>query len=100
MEPASKLSALAQPFGVGVAIKFWSRLFNSFLEANQIGFVHALAFSDIDTSRELLRRQLQLTTSSRSATLASDREVNKIITNTYIIKYYVPSREKFLLNLN
>ena len=68
MKTASKLSALAQPFGVGVAIKFWSRLFNSFLEANQIGFVHASAVSDISdiaTSPELLKRQRQLITSSR-----------------------------------
>jgi len=36
MESASKLSALAQPFGVGDALKFWFGLFNFFLEANQI----------------------------------------------------------------
>jgi hypothetical protein len=36
MEPASKLSALAQPFGVGKALKSWFGLFNLFLEANQI----------------------------------------------------------------
>jgi len=36
MESTSKLSALAQPFGVGDAIKSWFGLFNLFLEANQI----------------------------------------------------------------
>jgi hypothetical protein len=81
MESVSKLSALAQPFGVGDALKSWFGLFNLFLEANQIIVaenMHALTFSDIATSRELLRRQLQLITSSRSATLASDREVNNL----------------------
>jgi hypothetical protein len=81
MESASRLSALAQPFGVGDALKSWFGLFNLFLEANQIIVeenLHALTFSDIATSRELLRRQLQLITSSRSATLASDREVNNL----------------------
>jgi hypothetical protein len=81
MESASKLSALAQPFGVGDALKSWFGLFNLFLEAHQIIVtenLHALTFSDIATSRELLRCQLQLITSSRSATLASDREVNNL----------------------
>jgi len=36
MESASKLSALALPFGVEDAIKSWFGLFNYFLEANQI----------------------------------------------------------------
>ena len=36
MKPASKLSALAQQFSVGDAIKSWFGLFNLFLEANQI----------------------------------------------------------------
>ena len=79
MESASKLSSLAQPFGVGDALKSWFGLFYLFLEANQIIVaenLHALTFSDIATSRDLLRRQLQLITSSRSVTLASDREVN------------------------
>jgi len=78
MESASKLSALTQPFGVGDAIKSWFGLFSLFLEANQIVIaenLHASAFSDIATSRELLRRQLQLVTSSRSTTLASGIEV-------------------------
>ena len=55
MESASKLSAVAQPFGVGDAIKSWFGLFNLFLEANQIVIaenLHALTFSDIATSRE------------------------------------------------
>ena len=52
-----------------------------FLEANLIVIaenLYALTFSDIATSRDLLRRQLELITSSRSPTLASDREVNKL----------------------
>ena len=58
MESASKLSALAEPFGVGDAIKSWFGLFNLFLEANQIVIaenLHVSAFSDIATSRELFR---------------------------------------------
>jgi len=58
MESASNLSALAQPVGVRDAIKSLFGLFNLFLEANQIGIaeiLHASAFSDIATSRELLR---------------------------------------------
>ena len=70
MESASKLSALAQPFGVGgVAIKSWFGLLNLCLEANQIVIVENLyssTFSDIASSRELLRRQLQIITTSRS----------------------------------
>ena len=57
MESALKLSALAQPFGVGDAIKSWFRLFNLFLEANQIVIevnLHAPIVSDITTSQELL----------------------------------------------
>ena len=74
MESASKLSALAQPFVVGDALKSRFGLFNLFLEANQIKIVenlHASTFSDTTTLRELLRRQLQLITSSRSTLLAS-----------------------------
>ena len=59
MESASKLSALAQPFGVGNAIKSWFWLFNLLLEANQIVIaenLHTLTFSDIATSRDLLQR--------------------------------------------
>ena len=59
MESASKLSALAQPFGVRDALKSWFVLFNLFLEANQIviaEILHALTFSDIATSRDLLQR--------------------------------------------
>jgi len=59
MESASTLLALAQPFGVRDAIKFWFGLFTLFLEANQIVIaenLHASAFSDIATSRELLKR--------------------------------------------
>ena len=81
MESASKLSVLAKPFGVGDAIKSWFGLFNLFLEANQIVIAEnldALTFSDIATSRELLKRQLPLITSSSSTTLASDREVNNL----------------------
>jgi len=81
MESASKPSALVQPFGVGDAIKPWFGLFNLLLEANQIIVVdnlHALTFSDIATSRELLRRHLQLITSSRSIILSSGREVNNL----------------------
>jgi len=76
MESVSKLSALAQPFGVGDTIKSWFGLFNLFLGANQIIVahnLHASAFSDIAASRELLRRQLQLITSSSSTILASGR---------------------------
>jgi len=79
MEPASKLSALAQPFGVGDTIKSWFGLFNLFLEAIQIVLaetLHASAFSDIATSRKLLKRQLQLITSSRSTILFSGKQVN------------------------
>ena len=50
MESASKLSALALPFGDGDAIKPLFRLFNLFLKSNQIVVVenfHASAFSDI-----------------------------------------------------
>jgi hypothetical protein len=36
IESAAKLSALAQPFGAGDAIKSWFGLFNLFLEAYQI----------------------------------------------------------------
>jgi len=79
MESASKLSALAQPFGVGDALKSWFGLFNLFLEANQIVIaenLHVSAFSDIATSRELLRRQLQLITSSQSHILSYGRELS------------------------
>ena len=79
MESALKLSAMAHPFGVGGASKSWFGLFILFLEANQIVIaenLHALTFSDIATSRDLLRRQLQLITSSRSTTFVSDRKVN------------------------
>ena len=59
MESASKLSALAQSFGVGDALKLWFGLFNLFLEANQIivaDNLHALIVPEFTTSRELLRR--------------------------------------------
>jgi hypothetical protein len=59
MESASKLLALAQPFDVGDTFKSWFGLFNLFLEVNQIVIaenLHASTFSDIATSRELLRR--------------------------------------------
>jgi hypothetical protein len=72
---------LAQPFRVGDAIKSWFGLFNLFLEANQTVIavnLHALTFSDIATSRKLLQRQLQLITSLRPTTLASDGEVNNL----------------------
>ena len=81
MESASKLSALAQPFDVVDAIKSWFGLFTLFLEANQIVIAENLdasAFSDIATSRELLKRQLQLITSSRSTISASSKEVNNL----------------------
>ena len=81
MESVSKLSALAKLFGVGDALKSWFGLFNLFLGANQIVIaenLHASSFSDIVTSRELLRRQLQLITSSRSPLLASGKEVNNL----------------------
>jgi len=64
MQSVLKLSALAQPFGVGDAIKSWFGLFNLFFEANQIVFaenLHTSAISDIARFRELLRRQLQQT---------------------------------------
>ena len=69
MESALKLSASAQTFGARVAIKWWIGFFTLFSEANQIVIVdnlHASAFSDIATSRELLRYQLQLIISPRS----------------------------------
>jgi len=72
---------LAQPFGVGNAIKSWFGLFNLFLEANQIVIaesLQALTLSDIATSRELLKRRLQLIKSSRSTTLASGTEMNNL----------------------
>ena len=53
MESASKLSALAQSFGVGDAIKLWFGLFSLFLGAKQIVIAEnllALTFSDIATS--------------------------------------------------
>jgi phage FluMu protein gp41 len=71
-----KLSALAQLFGVENAIKSCFGLFNLFLEANQIVIaedLHTLTFSDIATSRELLRRQVQIITSLRSNILSSDK---------------------------
>ena len=58
MESASKLSALAQPFRVGDAIKSWFGLFYLFLEADQIVIaenLHVSALSAIVTSRELLK---------------------------------------------
>ena len=81
MESAPKLADLAQPYGVGDAIKLWFGLFNLFLGANQIVIaenLHAITFSDIATSRDLLKRQLQLITSLRSTTLASGSEVNNL----------------------
>ena len=81
MEPASKLSALAQPFGVEDAIESWIGLFDLFLEANQIvivGNLHASAFSGIATSQELLKRQLQLITSSCSSILSPNKELNNL----------------------
>ena len=62
MEVAFKLSALAQPFGVGDALKSRFGLLNLFLEANQIVLekkLQVLSFSDIAASQELLKRQLQ-----------------------------------------
>ena len=81
MEPALKLSVLAQPYGVGHAIKSFLGLFNLFLEANQIVLAEnfrASAFSYIAKSRVLLKRQLQLITSSRSTILSSGKEVNNL----------------------
>jgi len=56
-------------------------LFNLFLVANQIVIVenlHALTFADIDTSQNLLKRQLQLITSLRSTILASGTKMNNL----------------------
>ena len=81
MDSASKLSTLVQPFGVGEALKSWFGLFNLFLEASQIVIVedlHAFNASDSATSRGLLKRQLQLITSSRSTILASGTEMNNL----------------------
>ena len=81
MGSASKLSALVQPFGVGDALKSWFGSFNFSVEANQIVIVdnlHALTFSDIATSRDLLRRQLQLIISSRSTISAFGTEMNNL----------------------
>ena len=78
MESALNLSAFAQPFVLGDAIKSW---FTIFLEANQIVIaenLHALAFSDIATTRELRQLQLQLISSSRLTILAPGREVNNL----------------------
>jgi len=61
MEAAAKLSVFAQPIGVGDAIKSWFGLYNCFWEANQIVVVenlHASAFSDIATPRELVKRRI------------------------------------------
>ena len=58
MNSASKLSALAQPFRVGDAIKSWFRPLNLILKANQIVItenLHASAFSEIAKLRKLLR---------------------------------------------
>ena len=74
-------SALVQPFGVGDASKLWFGLFNLFLEANQIVLaenLHALTISDIALYRDLLRRQLQLITSSCLTILASGTEMNNL----------------------
>ena len=60
-------------------MKPWFRLFNLFLEANQIVItenLHASASSDIAISRTLLRCQIQLITSSHSSILSSGREMN------------------------
>ena len=82
MESALKLSAsLAQPFGVGDAIKFWFGSFNLFLETNQIVIAYNLyapAFSETATSWELFRYQLQLITYSRSNSLSSVTEMNNL----------------------
>jgi len=79
MESASTLSALAQPFGVGDAIKSWFELFNLFLEANQIigaEKLHASAFPEIVKFQELLERQLRVITFSRSLILFTGRELH------------------------
>jgi len=74
LESASKLSALVQPFGVGDAIKSWFGLFNLLLDATQIinaDYLHASTFSKTTISRELLRHQPQVITSSPSNILSS-----------------------------
>jgi len=82
MESALKLSAFAQrQFGVGDAIKSWYGLFNLFLEAYEIVIaenLHASAFSEIAKSRTLLRRQLQVITSSRSSIFSNGRELHSL----------------------
>ena len=81
MASVSKLSALAQSFGIGDALKSRFGLFNLFLEAKQIVIeenLHASTFSDIATSRDLLQRQLHLITSSRSTILSSATEMNNL----------------------
>jgi len=81
MDSASKLSASAQPFGVGDALKSWCGLFDLFLEANQIVIaenLHSSTFSDIALSRDLLQRQLHLIKSSRSSIFASGAEMNNL----------------------
>jgi len=80
MESVLKLSAVAQqPFGVGDAIKSWFGLFNLFLETDQIVIadnLHASVFSDIATSQELLKHQLQIITFSHFLTiLGSGKDV-------------------------
>jgi hypothetical protein len=68
-------------FCYGDAIKSWFGLFNLFLEANQIVIaenLRASTFSEIATSRNLLKHQLQLIISSRSTASVSGREMNNL----------------------
>ena len=70
---------MAQPCGIGDALKSWFEWFSLFLEVNQIVIaenLHALTFFAIATFRDLLQRQLQLITSSRSTILTSGTEMN------------------------
>jgi len=91
MESALKLLALAQPFGVGDAIKSWFGLFNLFLEANRIIIaenLHASAFSDIATFQELLRRQLQLIAFSQSSILSLHRWASLVREGWTLLKLF------------
>jgi len=44
MESSLKLSALAQPFGVGNALKSWFGFFHPFLDDNQIAIAQCFSF--------------------------------------------------------
>ena len=68
-------------YRIGDAIKSWFELFNFFLKANQIIIaenLHASTLSDIAKSRELLKRQLHVITSSRSSISFTSRGLHNL----------------------